>query len=83
MDTQNQPLNQGEWIPCTDWKELPEGVWIVKIDKDRKPYHIADVFVNKDTKSRIIIVGGNFYFDMGKILAYSSFNTYEEEKGEK
>ena len=64
------------WIECDDWKSLPVGTWLVKIDKERKPYHIADVFLNTHN-DKIIIVGGCFYFDMGKLIAYTCFEKYE------
>jgi hypothetical protein len=69
-------ININTWIPCTDYNELPLGAWIVKIDKDRKPYNIAVVSEN-DRKQRIVIVGNHFSWDMGNLIAYSGFEPYE------
>lgn len=66
------------WVQCTDWKALPEGSWIVKVDKERKPYYIANVFLNK-SGHKIITAGGCFYFDLGGLLGYSSFERYNQD----
>lgn len=68
-----------EWIPCNDWKELPEGTWLTKIDKDRKPYNIAEASKNVNGVM-IIIVGNHFSWDMGNIIAYKGFDKYEATK---
>ena len=67
------------WISCKSWDDLPEGDWLVKIDKDRKPYHVAEVSINPHSHSRIVIVGNQFYWDMGDIVAYTAFDRYEGE----
>lgn len=64
------------WIPCTDWESLPDGAWLVKIDNERKPYHIANVATNTQ-KSKIIIVGSCFHWDMRSIIAYTAFERYD------
>ena len=63
------------WIPCANWDDLPEGTWLVKIGKDRKPYNIAEVTQNP--QGRIIIVGNCFHWDMGDIVAYTALAKYE------
>ena len=65
-----------EWIECDDYKKLPFGDWLVRIDKDRKPYHVACVTEN-NSGSKMIIVGNHFSFDMGQLIAYTSFEPYE------
>lgn len=67
-----------EWTPLTDWKDLPEGTWLVKVDKDRKPYNVADVSIN-ESGTKLIIVGNYFSWDMGDPIAYSGFTLYDDE----
>ena len=66
------------WEPLNDWKKLPEGDWLVKITKDRKPYHVASVSRNTGDGHKIIIVGNHFHWDMGDLIAYSPFAPYDE-----
>ena len=66
------------WKACTNWDDLPEGTWLVKIDKDRKPYNVAEVSVNRDGQ-RLVIVGNHFSWDMGNILAYTPFEPFDTE----
>lgn len=66
-----------KWIACDDYKELPVGDWLVKIDKDRKPYNIAVVTEGTSDGHKMIIVGNNFSWDMGDLIAYSAFERYE------
>lgn len=63
------------WTPCDDWGLLPDGEWLVKVDNERKPYHVANAFTNPSGK--IVIVGGMFSFDAGNLIAYSPFGRYE------
>ena len=65
------------WISCKSWDDLPEGEWLVKISKDRKPYQVAEVSIHP--QSRIVIVGNNFSWDIGDIVAYTAFDRYEGE----
>ena len=65
------------WIICKSWDDLPEGEWLVKTNKDRKPYHVAEVSINP--QSRNVIVGNHFSWDMGDIIAYTAFDRYEGE----
>jgi hypothetical protein len=67
-----------EWTKCEVWKDIPVGTWIVKIKKDRKPYHIATVTKN-DSGEVMIIAGSCFHWDLGPLLAYSKFDPYEPE----
>ena len=67
-----------DWIACDKWDDLPVGEWLVKISKDRKPYHIAVASENRNS-SRVVIVGNHFHFDMGDIIAYTGFDRYEVE----
>lgn len=66
-----------KWIKCDAWKDLPVGTWLVRIAKEKSPYHIAEVILNEQ-KDKIVIVGGSFYFDMGELLAYTDFERYED-----
>ena len=61
------------WIKCDSWEDLPVGTWLTKIDKERKPYNVAEVGKNSQG-DKIIIVGNHFSFDMGNIIAYAKFN---------
>ena len=72
---------QANWKPLSDWKDLPVGTWLVKINKDRKPYNVAEVSLNT-TGSKLIIVGNYFCWDMGDPVAYTSFEPYEEIENE-
>jgi hypothetical protein len=65
-----------EWIECDDYEKLPNGEWLVHIDKSRKPYHVAVVTQNNDGH-KIIIVGSHFSWDMDQLIAYTSFEPYE------
>ena len=65
-----------KWIELDDYKKLPVGDWLVRIDKDRKPYHVASVTKNKEGH-KLIIVGSHFSFDMGALIAYTKFDRYE------
>ena len=68
-----------EWIPCNDWKKLPEGIWLTKIDKDRSPYNVANV--NKTSSGSLIVIVGNYFsWDMGNIIAYKGFDKYENSQ---
>lgn len=67
----------GAWIPLTDWKALPAGEWLVKVESDHREYHVATVTLN-NSGDKIIVAGGVFYFDIGKLIAYTSFIKYEK-----
>ena len=67
-----------KWIKCDDYKKLPIGEWLVKINKDRNPYHIACVTENSGG-SKIVIVGSYFSWDRGDLIAYTAFEKYEDD----
>ena len=69
------------WIECNDWDKLPEGTFLVKIDKDRNPYNVAECSKNNQG-SRIIIVGKYFHWDIGDIVAYTEFEPFEKDKAD-
>ena len=66
-----------KWIPCSDWHKLPVGTWLVKIDCDDDPYHIAYVVI--PINGKIIAVGYAYSFDVEGIIAYCAFDKYEAE----
>lgn len=66
-----------DWIECNSWDDLPMGTSLVKIDKDREPYNVAEVAVNTQGH-KIVVVGNHFSFDMGRPLAYGLFNKFEQ-----
>ena len=66
------------WTKCDDYEKLPAGDWLVKIDDDIHPYHIANVTVNK-MGSKLIIVGSYFAWDRGDLIAYTTIDTFEED----
>lgn len=66
-----------KWIACDDYKKLPVGEWLVKIDVIREPYHIAFVTEETGDGHKMVTVGGHFSFDMGNLIAYSAFERYE------
>lgn len=65
------------WVKCTNWADLPNGEWLVKLDIGHNPYHVAVVTPNV-SGGRLIIVGGYFSWDMGSIEAYTTFDRYGE-----
>lgn len=66
------------WIKCNDWKDLPDGEWLVKVDSECYEYHVARV-TRGVHECRIVTVGNRFQCDMGNIKAYSSFDRYEDK----
>jgi urease beta subunit len=48
----------------------------VKINKERKPYNVAEV-ADRGEGERIIIVGNHFHWDMGSLVAYTEFEPYD------
>ena len=63
------------WVECASWDDLPDGDWLVKIDKDRRPYHVARKSSKNST--RTIIVGNHYSWDIGNIIAYADFDKYD------
>ena len=62
------------WIPCTDWNDLPEGTNLVKVDCGGDiQYQVARALHDNP----MVVVGHYFYFDAGKLLAYSPFEKYD------
>lgn len=70
-----------KWIECDNTNKLPVGEWLVKIDRERDPYHIAVVTKQTADGHKMIIIGNHFDFDMGKLIAYTDFERYEPTKG--
>lgn len=64
------------WIELDDYKKLPDGEWLVKIDDSRNEYHIASVSSKTGDGHKMVIVGSHFSFDRGKLIAYSAFERY-------
>jgi len=64
------------WKEIDNYKDLPEGTWLVKIASKHFPYHVADVSVQPNGK--FIVVGGHFHYDQEPIIAYTSFHGYDE-----
>lgn len=60
-----------KWIPVQSYKDVPEGNWLVKIEDDRNPFHVANIHPN------ITTIGGCFYFDKKRVISY--FDTPVEE----
>ena len=58
------------WVVVSDWKDIPEGMWLVKLNKPKNQYHVAYVHPN------VTVVGGMFHFDAGKPLAYAEFKEF-------
>ena len=65
-----------KWIELDDYKKLPVGDWVVKVDDSRHKYHIANVTKNSGGQ-KLIIVGNHFDFDMQDLIAYSEFDRFE------
>ena len=59
------------WIVVSDWKDIPEGMWLVKTDKSHSSYQVAYSHPN------MTIVGNHFYFDAGNPIAYTAFEGYQ------
>lgn len=62
------------WTPCSEWRDLPIGTWLVKIDDNKDPYHIAEV--TSPGGNKLIIAGGIFYRERKPVLAYTDFEPY-------
>lgn len=80
---QENPIsNIIDWIDCTDYQELPLGIWLACIDNERKPYVVIDVGENNQGH-KIITSGGSFHWDMKPIKAYTDFikYTHQESRG--
>lgn len=54
-----------DWIKCSNYKELPVGCWLVRVENDRHPFQVA--YVNKN---KIVVVGGAFHFDSKPLIEY-------------
>lgn len=68
-----------EWIKCDSWDDLPIGEWLVTVDTKRDDkYHIAQC--TGAGTGKLIIVGSYFSFDMDNIVAYTTFDKYEEDE---
>lgn len=55
------------WIHVDSWKDVPVGIWIVKIEnsnRERNPYQIIEVLSN------VAIIGHHFAFDENRVIAY-------------
>jgi hypothetical protein len=61
------------WIKESDYKKLPNGVWLVKVDAKHKPYHVAYVSTNGNGH-KFIVVGGHFLFDQKPLIAYKELD---------
>ncbi len=70
-------INEGDFIPLDDYRKLPVGTHLVKIDDTaaRGCYHVATVSINE-----IIVVGGAFSWDRKPLLAYFDITNLEQSK---
>lgn len=50
------------WKKVKNWKELPQGDWLVKLDNNS--YEVAHV------NPRYAVIGGKFAFDARVVIAY-------------
>lgn len=66
-----------DWKKCDNWKDLPEGTWLTKMNSDYRPYNIAEVTTKTGDGHKMIIVGNHFHWDMGKLIAYTAFPEYD------
>ena len=64
------------WKEIDNYEDLPAGVWLVKTSSEHFHYHVADVSVRPNGK--FIVVGGHFHYDQEPIIAYTSFDGYDE-----
>lgn len=60
-----------DWIKCESYDDLPDGQWLVRVDSERSPFHVAYVSAN-DRGSRLVIVGNYFSWDAKTIIEYKS-----------
>lgn len=65
-----------KWIKCENYKELPVGEWLVRVNNDKYKHQIATVRENRPGQ-KIVIVGGYFYFDADDLIAYTDFEGCE------
>ena len=56
-----------DWKPVSSYKDLPRGLWLVKVNKASHglEYHTAAV------RSNVTVIGGLFAFDQHKVIAYA------------
>lgn len=54
------------WIAVKDWKELPQGHWLVQLETPSWgcPFAVASIRPNSS------IIGGLFAFDQKRVVAY-------------
>lgn len=55
-----------EWISVENYKQVPEGNWIVRIENSKR---CCDMEIMNSNKN-ISIIGGAFAFDHGRVTAY-------------
>ncbi len=61
------------WIKCTEWEELPVGMWLVRIEDEHEPFQVA--YVTGSAKGyKLVVVGGRFSWDMPPLLEYRSID---------
>lgn len=59
-----------KWIEVESHEDLPEGVWLVEVEKrhwasKRTLYHVADVSEN------MALIGSHFSWDMPRVVRYT------------
>ncbi len=69
-----------DWKECDKWEDLPDGTWLTKDDTERKPYNITTVTSKTGDGHKMVIVGNQFSWDIGKLIAYVAFQKYDGRK---
>ena len=67
------------WTKCNDWKSLPMGRWLVKVNDEIKPYQVAYA-VEGAHGCKIVTVGSVLSFDSPPLIAYRSIPEINDEE---
>ena len=57
-----------KWIEVAGAQDIPVGTWLVQVEKDRDPYHVAIIHTN------INIIGNCFDFARPRVLRYKKLD---------
>lgn len=63
-------MDKIEWVECDDWANVPVGSWLVALSNG--DHHIA----TRITKNTPLFIGFCFHFEIGDIVAYTTFTRY-------
>ena len=73
-------MNIGEFIPETDWEQLPVGDYLVKLNSEESPNQVATIFLHGQ-KQKVVLVGYAFAFDCDTLAGYYPKNLQGLDNG--